>query len=397
LQGSENTLSTDSKQLLRQSQNLIGIVSENKHLDVPELVIDVEKYAGLSKDDTDNREKHGLCVELVGTINICIYALRSRHTELQKDINQHNAIKNHYDKVIGCYKKASHVKKVLTALQKALDIIHSKRIDFTQSILNEVADEWNRLYRKIHPNEPLGNCTLSLDPNRRHSLHQGAEFEGHQGIPPQAYFSDSHLDTLGFCVWLSIAKRGTPQDTIIVLDDIFTSADSVHLRNIVELLTEEAENFSQVVMTTHYRQWRDRYRYMQSASGNVHLIELHRWSLEKGVRACNSKLVLEELREALGKEPFDRQDVASRAGILLESILDTLALQYGRRTRHTRNDDHTLMELLNACSRLFGRLQIGKSPHLVNVPLTKEQVREAVEENFTITCPLDILDRKSVV
>ena len=393
LQGSKNTLSRDITQLFEQSQNVVKIISENKNLNIPELVIDIEKYAGLNKEDTDNKEKHRLCVELVDTINICIDALRSRYTELQKDINQHNAIKIHYDKVVGCAESASHVKKVLVALQKALDIIHSKRIEFTQGILDEVADEWNHLYRRIHPNEPLGNCTLSLDPDRRHSLHQGAEFEGHQGVPPQAFFSDSHLDTLGFCVWLSIAKRGTPQDTIIVLDDVFTSADSVHLRNIVELLTEEAENFGQVVITTHYRQWRDRYRYMQSASGNVHLIELHKWSLEKGVRTCNSKLVLEELREALGKEPFDRQDVASRAGILLESIFDTLALQYGCRTRHTRNDDHTLMELSNACSRLFGRLQIGKSPQLVKVPLTKEQVREAVEENFSITCPLDIFSK----
>ncbi len=393
LQGSKNTLSTHLNQLLRQSENVVGIVSENEHLDVPELVIDVEKYAGLSKDDLDNKEKHKLCVGLVDTINKCIEDLRHRHTELQKDINQHNAIKNHYDKVIGCYKKASHVEKVLTALQKALDIIHSKRIEFTQSILDEVAGECNSLYSRIHPNEPLGNCTLSLDPDRRHSLHQGAEFEGRQGVPPQAYFSDSHLDTLGFCVWLSIAKRGTPQDTIIVLDDVFTSADSVHLRNIVELLTEEAKNFSQVVITTHYRQWRDRYRYMQSASGNVHLIELHRWSLEKGVRACNSKLVLEELREALGKEPFDRQNVASRAGILLESILDTLALQYRCRTRHTRNDDHTLIELLNGCVKLFREIRIGKSPHIANIPLTTEQVKEAVEEDFTITCPLSIFSK----
>jgi len=390
LQGSKNTLSTDFNHLLKQSQNVIEIISENKHLNVPELVIDVEKYAGLSKDDTNNKEKSRLCVELVDTINTCIDDLRSRHTELRKDINQHNAIKNHYDKIIGCAENASHVEKVFEALQKALNIIHSRRIEFTQSILDEVADECDSLYSRIHPNEQLGNCTLSLDSDRRHSLHQGAEFEGHQGVPPQAYFSDSHLDTLGFCVWLSIAKRGTPQDTIIVLDDVFTSADSVHLRNIVELLTDEAEHFCQVIITTHYRQWRDRYRYMQSASGNVHLIELHKWSLEKGVRACNSKLVLEELREALGKEPFDRQDVASRAGILLESILDTLALQYGCRTRHTRNDDHTLVELSNACSRLFRKLQIGKSPQLVNVPLTKEQVREATEEDFAITCPLDI-------
>lgn len=389
LQGSKNTLSRDFDQLLEQSRNMIDIISNNKHLDVLELVIDVEKYIGLSKHDLDNKKKHGLCIELVNTISICIDTLRSRHMELQKDINQHNAIKNHYNNIVGRAENASHVEKVLEALQKTLEIIHSKRIEFTQTILDEVAGECNSLYSRIHPNEPLGNCTLSLDPDRRHSLHQRAEFERQQGIPPQAYFSDSHLDTLGFCVWLSIAKRGIAQDTIIVLDDVFTSVDSVHLRRIVELLTDEAENFDQVIITTHYRQWRDRYRYMQSASGNVHLIELHRWSLERGVRACNSKLVLEELREALGKEPFDRQDIASRAGILLESIFDTLALQYGCRTRHTRNDDHTLMELSNGCSGLFRKLQIGKSHQLAHLPLTVEQIRAAQEEDFTITCPLD--------
>jgi len=389
LDGSKNTLSRDFDQIVEQSLRMIGTISKNKHLDIPKLVIDVEKYIELSKDGLDNKAKHGLCVELVDTISKSIEALKYRHKELQRDVNQHNAIKNYYSNIIRREKNALYIGRVSEALQKALDIVHSKRIEFTQNILDEVAGECNNLYRRIHPNEALGNCTLSLDPDRRHSLRQGAEFENQQGIPPQAYFSDSHLDTLGFCVWLSIAKRSTPQDTIIILDDVFTSVDSVHLKRIVELLTDEAENFGQLIITTHYRQWRDRYRYMQSASGNVHLIELHRWSLERGVRACNSKLVLEELIEALGKEPFDRQNVASRAGILLESILDTLALQYGCRTRHTRNDDHTLMELSNGCSGLFKRLQIGKAPQLANLPLTAEQIGAAQIEDLTITCPLD--------
>lgn len=393
LEGSKNTLSRDLAQFLQKAQNVIDVISDNKGYEIQGFAVDVEAFAELSQEDVDEKAKLALCTKLIDILTSSIEGLKDKHANLQKDINQHNAIKNHYDKIQGCVDNASHIEKVYTALQKALEVTHSKRIEFTQSILDEVAGECNSLYSRIHPNEPLGNCTLSLDPDRRHSLHQGAEFEGYQGVPPQAFFSDSHLDTLGFCVWLSIAKRGTTQDTIIVLDDVFTSADSVHLRNIVELLTDEAEHFGQVVITTHYRQWRDRYRYMQSASGNVHLIELHKWSLEKGVRACNSKLVLEELGEALGKEPFDRQDVASRAGILLESVLDTLALQYGCRTRHTRNDDHTLVELSNACSRLFRKLQIGKSPQLVNVPLTKEQVTEDVEEDFSIICPLDIFSK----
>jgi len=389
LQGSKNTLSRDFDQLLEQSQKVIEIITNNKQFDIPDIVIETEKYVELAKDNLNKKEKHGLCVELIEIVTKSIDALNSKHSDILKDINQHNAIKNHYNNIISRAKTVFYVEKVLKALQKALDIVHSKRIEFTQGILDEVASECNRLFSKIHPNEPLGNCTLSLDPDRRHSLHQKAEFEKQQEIAPQAYFSDSHLDTLGFCVWLSIAKRGHSQDTILVLDDVFTSVDSVHLKRIVELLTDEAEHFSQVVITTHYRQWRDRYRYMQSASGNVHLIELHRWSLERGVRTCNSKIVLEELKEVLAKEPFDRQEVASRAGILLESILDTLALQYERRTRHTRNDDHTLRELSNGCSNLFKKLQIGKAPQLVNPPLTTEQIKVAKEENFAITFPLD--------
>ncbi len=390
LESSKNTLSRDFSQYLQNAQKVIGEISGGKEYEIQGFEFDVEAFAELSQEGVENKEKLAHCTKLTEILTSSIEVLKAKHSDFQKDLNQHNAIKNHYDKILGCANNASHVEKVYTALQKALEIIHAKRIEFTQGILDEVAGECNRLYGRIHPNESLGNSTLSIDPNRRHSLLQEADFEGHQGVPPQAYFSDSHLDTLGFCIWLSIARRGTPQDSIIILDDVFTSVDSVHLRRIVELLTDEAESFGQVIIATHYRQWRDRYRYMQSASGNVHLIELHRWSLERGVRACNSKLVLEELREALTREPLDRQDVASRAGILLESIFDSLALQYGCRTRHTRNDDHTLSELSNACTSLFRRLQIGKAPQLANVPLTRDQVRAAQGEEFTITCPLDV-------
>jgi AAA domain, putative AbiEii toxin, Type IV TA system len=244
-------------------------------------------------------------------------------------------------------------------LQKTLEIVHNKRVEYTQNTLDEVASEYNRLYKKIHPNESLGDLKLLLDPEKRGSLFQKAQFEGYEDILPQAYFSESHLDTLGFCVWLAIAKRDCPQDSIIVLDDIFTSIDSVHLKRIVSLLTEESEKFCQVIITTHYRNWRDRYRRMQSANRSVQLIELWKWSLEKGIRTYTTKIEVDELEVLLSAEPFDRQGVASKAGIFLESILDNMALQYGCKTRHTRDNDYSLKELMDSCSKIFKRMQVG--------------------------------------
>src|SRR5262249_19673603 len=152
------------------------------------------------------------------------------------------------------------------------------------TILDDVATECNRLYALIHPNEPLAISKLALDQGRRASLNQAASFEGHSNVPPQAYFSDSHLDTLGFCFWLATAKQESQKaDAVIVLDDVFISVDATHLSRIAQLITDESKHFSHVIATTHQRLWRDIYRYQQGAAKLTQVIELQGWSLSKGI------------------------------------------------------------------------------------------------------------------
>jgi len=52
---------------------------------------------------------------------------------------------------------------------------------------------------------------------------------------------------------------------------------------------------------------------------------------------------------------FDRQAVSSKAGILLESILDDLSLHYGCSLPRKKQNEYTLGTLLDGCSKLFSR------------------------------------------
>jgi len=308
------------------------------------------------KPDTTAAEASAAIAQLAATV-AALQADRDAHT---KDLNQHNAIRQHCQRIDEADELVRTSDEVLKRLRRLLDIVRDRRLRFTQGVLDAVAAEANRLYGEIHPDENIGLGSLRLDTAKRGSLHQDGHFNGHTDVPPQAYFSDSHLDTLGFCVWLALAKREDPADAILVIDDVFTSVDAPHLTRIIDLLAVECTSFCQVIVTTHYRNWRDRYRVSHGPGNNVQLIELQRWTLLRGISPRTSTLAIDDLATAITATSFDRQIICSRAGILLEAILDGLSLQYRCSIARTRDGDYTLGELMDGCTKLFKTLTIRR-------------------------------------
>lgn len=312
------------------------------------LAVEWGRFAQLLDGTGEPGSAHAQALELANILLPAHAAVVAERDAAQTDLNQYGAIKGHHDRLVQAETTATSLETLQRRMTRALQIVHAKRITFTQGILDAVAGECNRLYSRIHPGESLGDSRLRLDEQRRASLLQEAQFEGYSGVPPQAYFSESHLDTLGFCVWLAIAKRDDPANAIMLLDDVFTSVDAAHLTRIVDLLSDECQNFAQVIVATHYRNWRDRYRVSQGPGTRVQLLELHRWTLNRGIGASTTRLAVDELADKLGANPLDRQAVSSLSGILLESVLDCLALIYRRPVPRTRDGDYTLGELLDA-------------------------------------------------
>ncbi len=276
--------------------------------------------------------------------------------------------------------KGQRAEHLLEQLQGALAVVERRRKRFVGEALASVAGRVGELYAQIHPGEDVGEIALTLDPKKRRSLSLTGRFQGVADIPPEGYYSESHLDTLGICVFLAIAERslhpGRPN--VLVLDDVLTSVDGPHLDRFMAVVQAESENFDQVIVTTHYRHWFENYKRGQGPAKQVQLIELSQWSLAGGMRADCSPLPVDQLAALLVTTPLDRQGVASRAGVILETVLTHLSHCYRVRLPASKLHQHTLSEL---CTAVRGSLRntLESRQDGDAVPTSLEPIIRAIE------------------
>lgn len=240
----------------------------------------------------------------------------------------------------------------LTALipnvEAALTQCVEERQKFTDNIIAEIAKEVGKLYEKVHPGEGLDKIALELDPARRASLNLGANFEGHDA-PPQAYFSQSHLDTLGLCVFVALAARDRADATVLILDDVLGSVDEPHVERVIGMIYDISTDFQHTIVTTHYRPWREKFRWGWLKPGQAcQFVELTGWAIDDGIRVISSLPEVDRLRTLLAESPIDPQAICSKAGVILEAVLDYLTLKYECPVPRRHGAAYTLGDLLPA-------------------------------------------------
>ena len=248
---------------------------------------------------------------------------------------------------------------LLPKLNLALEIVVEERRVFTDTILAKIAGEVGRIYELVHPGEGLNKITLELDPDKRASLEIGASFCGQTGTPPQAYFSDSHLDTLGLCVFLALAALDGPENTMLVLDDVLASVDEPHVERLIEMLYDEAIKFRHCLITTHYRPWKQKLRWGWLKNGQCQFVELSKWTNQNGMTLIRSIPDVERLRTLLAETPPDPQLVCAKAGVILEAALDFLTQLYECAVPRRPGGLYTLGDLLPSIDKkLRNALQV---------------------------------------
>lgn len=240
---------------------------------------------------------------------------------------------------------------LLPKLRRAHEVIVEERQAFTDGVLKMISGEVGRLYEVVHPGEGLNKISLELEEGKRASLEVGASFAGKINTPPQAYFSQSHLDTLGLCVFLALASLDDPANTILVLDDVLASVDEPHVDRLVEMLYTEATKFRHCIITTHYRPWKQKLRWGWLQNGQCHFIELTKWTLDGGLKHNRSVPDIERLRSLLAETPPDPQLVCAKAGVVLEATLNFLTDLYECLLPKRASGLFTIGELLPALDK----------------------------------------------
>jgi len=254
--------------------------------------------------------------------------------------------------------------ELLPRMKRALEILAEERRRFTDETLAAISEEVGRLYEQVHPGEGLNKISLTLDPKKRASLDIAGTFCGQAGMPPGAYFSDSHLDTLGLCVFLALAGRSMPAETVLVLDDVLGSVDEPHVDRLIEMLYEETKRFRHCIITTHYRPWRAKLRWGWLRNGQCQFVELVRWSAVDGLTVVRSVPDAARLRLLLAEAPLDPQLVCGKAGVVLEAVLDFLTLTYQCPVPRKADGAYTLGELLPAIDK---KLRAGLAVEVLGV------------------------------
>lgn len=269
---------------------------------------------------------------------------------IEKSKNQHNLIRQQFEALVKSKKELVKAEQLALMTASALSIVETSRKDFIDQELNSISADVEQLYQKMHPSESLGGIRIFLKPNAKNSLELNADFHSQSSITPQSVYSESHLDTLGICIFLALARKYNQRDTILILDDVVMSVDETHLDRFIELLHDQVNAFAHILITTHYRPWKDRYRFSRAPSHEVHFIELRSWSLQNGIRTQNGKIDLEELRKALDHNEFDRQRISSLAGTVLENVLDFISVKYACKVPRKPKSEYVLRELLDCIS-----------------------------------------------
>ena len=319
------------------------------------------------------------------------------NSQLSIECKKAEAVRHDKKQFISTLKKAlktwevnTHAQKeldrLLPRLTKALEIVQDERKQFTDVLLSKIADEVGLLYEAVHPGEGLNKISLELDPSKRASLEIGASFCG-KNTRPQAYFSDSHLDTLGLCVFLALSARDQPEYTILVIDDVLASVDEPHVERLIEMLYSEALRFRHCVITTHYRPWKQKLRWGWLQNGQCNFIELTKWTASNGLTLIRSIPDIERLRELLTETPPDCQLICAKAGVILEAALDFLTLQYECLVPRKQAGLYTLGELLPAIDNKL------RQALRVDVMTGADTVGESVYNTISLTAFLSELTR----
>ncbi len=309
-----------------------------------------------------------------------IEKLTKHNQAVNKSVVLHNSINSNYESILKLKKKCSELDELLKRAKAALGILEDTRKKFIDSELQSISDEVETMYQEIHPNEGLGNVKLFLNHTFQSSLNLSANFHTESNITPQSVYSESHLDTLGLCIFIALAKKESNKDVILILDDVVMSVDERHLDRIISLIHNEAKNFAHVFISTHYRPWRERYRNNRAPNLNIQFLELRGWTMERGITIAKPQLVLDEIKYYLSSpEFFHRENLSGATGRFLEAILDFLTFNFQSRLKRKPGNDYSLSELLDCLSKdLLKILKVQKMARLQDGKFCNNNVDDEV-------------------
>lgn len=147
--------------------------------------------------------------------------------------------------------------KIDALIQSISNVESSVRLftkEKTQAVIDDVSLNIRNLWIVLHPNEPIEEVSLYMPEETGKTIDVELKFFGVDQPSPRLTLSEGHRNSLGLCIFMSLAIMDQLEQTPIILDDIVSSLDREHRGMLVDVLSDSFDD-RQLILLTHDRDW----------------------------------------------------------------------------------------------------------------------------------------------
>lgn len=331
-QTSRRTLQESFFAIITKLKGAYGAAAETKKWELPDLVPAL-LYADKPEDLSEEwfAELRAQAAQLKPLSEI----VEREHAALQNRRKLQSEVQAALKRIRNSTHDGKRIEFVIKRGEAIKKVLHDERVRHANETLQRISGNFAELYQAIHPGEEIEQIRLYLHPTKKSSAQFDGTLFGKEEASPVALLSESHLDTLGLCLFLALEKREDPSNTILFLDDAIASVDEAHMERLYELLLDEAAHFHHVVISSHYRNLRFKFRWGLLTQRSVEFLELGAWSLDRGLTLTKGPSSEVKFLRRYVEEAEHPSAIANTAGLVLENILDFLTGIYRCRLPRT--------------------------------------------------------------
>ena len=220
----------------------------------------------------------------------------------------------------------------------------------SHTVINTISADIQAMWAILHPGEPIDNVCLYLPENTDKAIDIGLKFHGIRQDSPRLTLSEGYRNSLGLCIFLSMAKREAEKERPLLLDDVVVSLDRNHRGMIVEVLEKEfAER--QILLFTHDREWYTELRQQLDGKNWVFRALLPWETPEIGIRWSHKTTTFGDARAHLKERPDSAgNDARKIMDIELALIAERLKIRlpFLRAEKNDKRVAHDFLERLIA-------------------------------------------------
>jgi len=344
-------------------ESLSGALSRFKKLTFIECEKTIKPEEFIRLDDT-------MVQKIVSTLNDKMRKISTDRKDDEKfTINSKLIlVKDAYTEIKSLKRELEIFKQQLQSMELIYDEFVKKQKTALSSFLTAISKDMNEFY--LYMNRAEGVDKIELIP-----LGEGDELVGitikfkFHGIvsPPDKYLSESHLNCLGICLFLSSVKAFNDSNKFFILDDVISSFDTAHRTKFAGLLMEKFSDY-QIFLFTHEKDW---FEYLTNAvKGKSWIVTKMVSNYENGAELEMPLFNLKQrIENKFGKS--DASDLGNMIRRYLEGLLKEICLDLEVKVKFLYNNQNENRMSNELFSELKSKLKSRKCELKDNVVLER--------------------------